>query len=72
MTFQHEQPLVWRKATASQQNGNCVEVAALPGGGVAVRDSKDPHGPNLRFTVAEWTAFTEGVTAGEFELTHQA
>jgi hypothetical protein len=25
---------------------------------VAVRDSKDPHGPALIFTRADWTAFT--------------
>jgi hypothetical protein len=64
--------LIWRKASASATNGNCVEVAALPGGGVAVRDSKDPEGPSLRFTAAEWSAFAEGMAAGEFELAHQA
>jgi hypothetical protein len=52
-------------------NGNCVEIAALPGGGVAVRDSKDPEGPILRFTAGEWAAFVEGVAAGEFELGQQ-
>jgi len=40
----------------------------MPGGGVAVRDSKDPDGPILRFTAAEWAAFVEGVAAGEFDL----
>jgi uncharacterized protein DUF397 len=38
---------VWRKASRSTNNGgNCVELAALPGQ-VAVRDSKNPHGPVL-------------------------
>ena len=60
--------LAWRKAEASQTNGNCVEVAAIAGGGVAVRDSKDPDGPVLRFTAAEWAAFVAGVAAGEFDL----
>jgi hypothetical protein len=64
--------LVWRKATASAANGNCVEVAPVPDGGVAVRDSKDPEGPILRFTAAEWAAFAEGMAAGEFDLAHQA
>jgi len=64
--------LVWRKAAASAANGNCVEVAPTPGGGVAVRDSKDPQGPILRFTAAEWAAFAEGMAAGEFDLAHQA
>lgn len=67
MTAQHESSLVWRKSSASAANGNCVEIAALPEGGVAVRDSKDPEGPRLRFTAAEWSAFRTGVAAGEFD-----
>lgn len=63
--------LVWRKASASTTNGNCVEVAPLPGGGVAVRDSKDPEGPSLRFTAAEWAAFADGMSKGEFDLTYE-
>ena len=58
--------LEWRKASASAANGNCVELAVLPEGGVAVRDSKDPQGPMLRFTSAEWAAFAGGMAAGEF------
>jgi Domain of unknown function (DUF397) len=34
-----------------------VEVAALPDGGHAVRDSKDIHGPVLRFTADQWSSF---------------
>jgi hypothetical protein len=44
----------------------------MSGGGVAVRDSKDPEGPILRFTAAEWAAFADGMAAGEFDLAHQA
>jgi len=55
----------WVKSSYSSNDGNCVEVAFL-GDGVAVRDSKDPDGPVLRFTRAEWAAFTDGVRAGEF------
>lgn len=68
MSDQREVGLVWRKASASTSNGNCVEVAAIAGGGAAVRDSKDPDGPVLRFTAAEWAAFVAGVAAGEFDL----
>jgi hypothetical protein len=58
----------WRKSSySSPQGGNCVEVADLDTGDRAVRDSKDPTGPALRFTSAEWVAFTAGVRAGEFD-----
>jgi hypothetical protein len=56
----------WRKAAASQGNGECVEVAFIESA-VAMRDSKDPDGPALIFTPGEWAAFTQGVQAGEFE-----
>lgn len=60
--------LAWRKATASA-TGACVEVAVLTeGNGVAVRDSKDPNGPVLHYTDAEWRAFLHGARNGEFDL----
>jgi hypothetical protein len=59
--------LNWIKAEASKANGNCVEVAALADGGVAVRDSKDPEGPVLTFDRDEWSAFLAGVNNGEFD-----
>ena len=57
----------WRKSSYSGYNGNCVEVAALGGGGVAVRNSRDPHGPALVYTRAEIAAFLAGVKDGEFD-----
>jgi hypothetical protein len=59
--------LVWRKATKSGNNGQCVEVASLPDGGACVRDSKDPEGPMLTFTAGEWDAFIDGARKGEFD-----
>ncbi|WP_341719466.1 DUF397 domain-containing protein [Micromonospora sp. FIMYZ51] len=48
----------WRKSTRSGGNGGeCVEVADNLPGIVAVRDSKDPHGPALTFTPTAWTTF---------------
>lgn len=59
--------LTFRKSSYSGANGNCVEVALLPDGGRAMRDSKDQDGPVLMFTAAEWTAFGQGMAAGEFD-----
>jgi Domain of unknown function (DUF397) len=57
----------WIKSSLSFANGDCVEVASLPDGGIGVRDSKDTAGPVLRFTSSEWTAFIGGVRQGEFD-----
>jgi hypothetical protein len=60
-------PLVWRKASFSAANDNCVEVATTPDGGTAVRNSKHPTGPQVNFTRSEWEAFVAGVKVGEFD-----
>ena len=62
------EPFEWKKSSLSGSTGNCVEVARNRLGIVAVRDSKDPHGPKLTFTPAEWEAFTVGVRDGMFDL----
>jgi hypothetical protein len=49
--------------------GDCVEVGQLPGGSVAVRDTKDgERRTSLVFSPDEWTAFVAGVKNGEFDL----
>ena len=58
----------WRKSSFSYANGDCVQVAELPGGQVAVRDSKDPGGPQLRFPAAAWAAFTRSVKGDGDEI----
>ena len=57
----------WIKSSMSYANGNCVEVASLPGGMIGVRNSRDSAGPVLRFTPREWHAFLGGVRNGEFD-----
>lgn len=59
--------VVWKKSARSNPSGNCVEVAALPGGGYAVRNSRFPEGPALIYTRAEMVAFIGGAKDGDFD-----
>ena len=56
----------WRKSTYSNAQANCVEVATATQT-VAVRDTKDPHGPALAFSQADWQEFTRRIKAGTAE-----
>ncbi|MEU6738933.1 DUF397 domain-containing protein [Streptosporangium sandarakinum] len=68
---------VWRRAASGDGGGECVEVAVVeaPATGhkaglgplYVLRDSRDPDGPKLFFTRAEWDAFMGGVKLGEFD-----
>ena len=56
---------VWYKSTSSNGSGGaCVEVARNLPGIVAVRDSKNPHGPVLTLESAGWRQFIADVKAG--------
>jgi Domain of unknown function (DUF397) len=61
----------WRKSSFSGSGGpgggNCVEVAGLPDGRVAVRNSTIPSGPIALFTRAEMSAWVQSCRAGEFD-----
>ncbi len=57
----------WHKSRYSNPNGACVEVALLPGGEIAVRNSRFPAGPALVYTRAELAAFLAGAKDGEFD-----
>jgi Domain of unknown function (DUF397) len=59
----------WIKSSHSgPTGGNCVEVAFLADGDIAMRNSREPDGPALIFTRAEWDAFLNGARDGEFGL----
>lgn len=57
----------WRKSRHSNSQGNCVELARLAGGEVAVRNSRFPDGPVHVYSQAEMRALIEGVKAGCFD-----
>ena len=60
--------VTWRKSRSSgPQGGNCVEIANLADGQVAIRNSRHPSGPALLFTPLEWEAFLGGAKDGEFD-----
>jgi hypothetical protein len=67
MPADHLYGITWVKSRRSgPTGGNCVEVAFLPGGEVAMRNSRHPAGPALVFTAAEWDAFLGGAADGDF------
>jgi hypothetical protein len=58
----------WQKSRFSNPSGNCVEMAELPGAGsIAVRNSRDPDGPALVYTLDEIVAFIRGAKNGDFD-----
>jgi hypothetical protein len=59
--------VAWQKSLHSNANGTCVELAALPDGDVAVRNSRFPDGPALIYTRAEIESLILGVKDGEFD-----
>ena len=57
----------WRKSSYTASNGGaCVEVAATSAQLYLVRDSKNPDGPRLSFSPAQWGAFIGGIKERDF------
>lgn len=57
--------LAWRVARDCD-GGNCVRVAPSAGM-IVIGDTKNPDGPVLSYTGAEWSAFVEGIRQGDFD-----
>ncbi|WP_321170751.1 DUF397 domain-containing protein [Embleya scabrispora] len=57
----------WVRNAASSATGQCVELSVTAGGAVAVRDSRDPHGPALVYTKTEIATFVASAKTGEFD-----
>ena len=55
-----------RSSYSGPTGGNCVEVAFLAGGQVAVRNSRHQSGPALVFSAGEWDAFIGWARDGQF------
>ena len=64
---QPECTVQWVRSSLSFANGNCVEVAGLPGGQIGVRDSKDVTGPVISFTPENGALSSGGARNGEFD-----
>ncbi|BBG01375.1 uncharacterized protein DUF397 [Pseudonocardia autotrophica] len=58
--------LNWRKSVRSGQQGNCVELA-VTGEGIAVRNSRDPHGTVLAFSAAGIGDLLNSIKNGELD-----
>ena len=58
----------WRRSTRSDSEGGaCVEVAGLRAV-IAVRDSKDPEGPELAFGRGAFGVLAREIRAGRYDL----
>jgi Domain of unknown function (DUF397) len=57
----------WRTSSFSGNNGTCVEIAALPDGRIAVRNSNYPHDGAILVTRTEISSWINRIKTGEFD-----
>ncbi|MFI6744699.1 DUF397 domain-containing protein [Actinomadura luteofluorescens] len=63
-------PPAWRKSSRSLGGTDCVETARLDSTGhvIGIRDSKDPSGPFIAVTPAQWRLLTERIRRGRYDV----
>ena len=57
----------WCKSSLSSPQGNCVEFTGLPGGQIAMRNSRHPDGPALIFTQGQLRDLIDTLKSGELD-----
>ncbi|MCW2919603.1 MAG: putative regulator protein [Actinomycetia bacterium] len=58
------QDVTWKKSRRSNPSGNCVEIAELADGAIAVRDSRQQAGPALIYSRTEIGVLISRARAG--------
>jgi hypothetical protein len=59
-------PVTWWKSSASAAQSDCVECGIVNAETIAVRDSKNPHGPALLLDRGQMSAFVSAAAEGRF------
>jgi predicted secreted Zn-dependent protease len=64
-SIRSHESLTWRTAL-SCNGGACVQVAATEHG-ILLGNSRQPGGPVVSYTPAEWHEFVAGIKKGDFD-----